>query len=702
METTFNYDGVNYNPDADGSIENMDYGGLTIESVVQELLDNSLEYLAKNIDVYLLSDGTNTNGIPKKSLHQLIIMDDGPGMTAEKLSQAIIMAKKHPHLQGAIGKFGMGLKNSTMAMGNKITIIVKTADGCTRGLHMDLISMRRNKTFKPTKICEGVEHFKDYIDRAEICEKFLAQKSGVLIDIQATKMNIEDIESAASNLRIYLGLGYTEIRANIQIHTLIPNSLPKSIHAVDVFYKNNPSHLDYESETTVRVYLEMNRVSNVIEILKGNRIKSLKQKIKFNYYKGTHNKPLFLKHQRRPTEQKKGKKFTLEEVEEPGTKHYYDINVRFICIKENAYSKENDDGIFDDEQVIPNRRRGVWYYRGIRCVGKCVPIGSSLDDYSNRQRMEVIYPSDLDYHMGMRIQKQMSSITSTMILDTLTHIWEEQNNTIIKKRKEENRLEKERKKLEKEKLTSELDDSESVISESTNNEDLVSTECSQSPNEEYVNTGKMEVPDSPRIERYTKESKTIEQRQQKKREKEKEVVQEEKEKEVVQEEKKKEVVQEEKEKEVVQEEKEKEVVQEEKEKEVVQEEKKKEVVQEEKKEVVQEEKEKEVVQEEKAKEIVQEEKEKEVVQEEKDNIQIEEEKCELALEEGLCCIESRILVTGYERTTTKCEKDVLQICNQLLISLQTNLKLKNTTNVATSEFTELYKSAILLINYLNK
>jgi hypothetical protein len=430
------YEDVDYKPDADGMINNMDYGGLDLPSCIQELKDNSDDKKSPENKIYLLSDGSDNN-----CLQQLIQTDQGPGMTAEEFAYSIILAKKMAHAQGDIGKFGMGLNNATMATGNKIVIATKTIDGSSRGMYLDLSQMRRDNTFKPTLICEGAENFKALIARDLIFDSFMSQPSGVLISITDIKMNIDDIEVESKKLQNILNLAYKTNLYTTKIYTS-PTSDPLVVSEVDVFYKSDPSKVEYAAETTLRVYVKSDKktVESVFEVLTGKRIKGQHQGNRTWY--GGKSKPVYLKHKLEykttPTGKITYKPTTTEEITLP-TGQYYEINIRFICVKEEVYNQEGDDPRFAG---VPHKRRGLWFYRNIRCVGKCIELGQSLNDECNRQRMEITYPPDLDYPMGMRIQKQMGTITSTSISDALITIWEQQNKEIIRQKQKERKEKK--------------------------------------------------------------------------------------------------------------------------------------------------------------------------------------------------------------------------------------------------------------------
>ncbi len=432
----FSYD-IDYNPDPEGMIDNVDHGGLDFPGCNMEMDDNSEDKMATEINTFMLSDGKGS-----KKLSQLIHMDNGLGMTPEKLAHSIILAKRDSHGTGDIGKFGMGLNNATMALGNTITIIAKTVDGTSRGLYMDLAQMRRDKTFKPTLICEGAETFRALIARNTIFDAFMAQPSGVLISVKNIKMNIDDIQVEAKKLQNALGLAYKTRNSRTRIYTA-EDSEPIIVDEVDVFYRLNPKCLDYRAETTLRVFMAEDKktVIGVYEVLNMPRIKGKKNTAESSYYTPRPSKPLYIKLGLVPGKTNKGKiKYehshtqVLELPSVLANAPFYDITLNFTLINNDSYIAENEDSKFDG---VPHRRRGLWFYRNSRCVGMCREQGSSLDDYSNRMRMEITFPPELDYHMGLRTQKQMGTITSSAISDAITVLWEQQNKELIRMHKRE-------------------------------------------------------------------------------------------------------------------------------------------------------------------------------------------------------------------------------------------------------------------------
>ena len=92
---------------------------LNNEHAIADLIDNSLDMDVESTQVKIIKDGD-----------RLLIIDDGIGMNYDVLVDAITMGSngKNKPNAGDLGLFGMGLKNSSMALGRSLTIISKSKD----------------------------------------------------------------------------------------------------------------------------------------------------------------------------------------------------------------------------------------------------------------------------------------------------------------------------------------------------------------------------------------------------------------------------------------------------------------------------------------------------------------------------------------------------------------------------------------------
>ena len=96
-------------------------GGYTLASALADLIDNSIEYSANNIEI------TGVYGDEIKDF-KMIIHDDGLGMDKETLIQAMRPASQHPEQlrsADALGRFGWGMKSASISQASKLVVISK-------------------------------------------------------------------------------------------------------------------------------------------------------------------------------------------------------------------------------------------------------------------------------------------------------------------------------------------------------------------------------------------------------------------------------------------------------------------------------------------------------------------------------------------------------------------------------------------------
>ena len=87
-------------------------GYKNIESAVSEIIDNSVEFGAKNIFV-MLDEGVANNGY--KVVKEMAFLDDGVGMSEDILEGCLVLGETTHTVRGkGIGRFGVGLPQSSM------------------------------------------------------------------------------------------------------------------------------------------------------------------------------------------------------------------------------------------------------------------------------------------------------------------------------------------------------------------------------------------------------------------------------------------------------------------------------------------------------------------------------------------------------------------------------------------------------------
>ena len=87
-----------------------------------EIIDNSVEAKAKHIEVLCVERLDSSGDRSEKRLEEIAIFDDGVGMESEELWNSLRMGVGTRQQAKGIGRFGMGLPNSSMSQCRKVTV----------------------------------------------------------------------------------------------------------------------------------------------------------------------------------------------------------------------------------------------------------------------------------------------------------------------------------------------------------------------------------------------------------------------------------------------------------------------------------------------------------------------------------------------------------------------------------------------------
>ena len=95
--------------------------GHTLDTAVADLIDNSIAAGAKNIEV-----------VGNRKQKWLAVIDDGNGMTADILEEAMTPGS-HGGFNSSrdisdLGRFGIGLKTASISLGDQLTVITRHKD----------------------------------------------------------------------------------------------------------------------------------------------------------------------------------------------------------------------------------------------------------------------------------------------------------------------------------------------------------------------------------------------------------------------------------------------------------------------------------------------------------------------------------------------------------------------------------------------
>lgn len=94
--------------------------GYTLEQSIADLIDNSINAEARKVLVRFVHDG--------KNIQRLVIADDGDGMNAKKLREAMKFGSEQPDDGKSLGKYGLGLKVASFGYAKTLTVMTRQRD----------------------------------------------------------------------------------------------------------------------------------------------------------------------------------------------------------------------------------------------------------------------------------------------------------------------------------------------------------------------------------------------------------------------------------------------------------------------------------------------------------------------------------------------------------------------------------------------
>lgn len=136
MNNTFTH---NSSPNPAKLIESLRYLGYDNYHAIPDIVDNSVDAGAKNIEVLV-----RTN----KSEPEIIVADDGCGMDEEILDQAIRLGSLvEKEAANDLGRFGMGLCTASLSICRQTTVLTKTQGGELLKAVNDVDEVKRQNSF---------------------------------------------------------------------------------------------------------------------------------------------------------------------------------------------------------------------------------------------------------------------------------------------------------------------------------------------------------------------------------------------------------------------------------------------------------------------------------------------------------------------------------------------------------------------------
>ena len=109
--------------------------GYDFPSAVADIVDNSIMAGAARVEILIEFDGTGS---------WVSVTDDGCGMSANGLVEALRYGTRRTYARGDLGRYGLGLKTASLSQCRSVTVVSRRSQSATRPavrmLDLDLIA----------------------------------------------------------------------------------------------------------------------------------------------------------------------------------------------------------------------------------------------------------------------------------------------------------------------------------------------------------------------------------------------------------------------------------------------------------------------------------------------------------------------------------------------------------------------------------
>ena len=122
-----------------------DNGYKNTASAISELIDNSIDAKAKNIQIIVFEKTVTKSNRPMKQISEIAIVDDGTGMSEEDLKTSLQFGNGTKfNTKEGIGKFGIGLPNASVSQCKHVEVFT-WKNSKTLFTYLDIDEVKNNK-----------------------------------------------------------------------------------------------------------------------------------------------------------------------------------------------------------------------------------------------------------------------------------------------------------------------------------------------------------------------------------------------------------------------------------------------------------------------------------------------------------------------------------------------------------------------------
>lgn len=122
-----------------------DNGYKNTASAISELIDNSIDAKAKNVQILVFEETITKSNRPQKQISQIVVLDDGSGMSEKDLKTSLQFGNGTKlNADKGIGKFGIGLPNASVSQCKKVEVYTWQKNKCLY-TYLDIEEVKENK-----------------------------------------------------------------------------------------------------------------------------------------------------------------------------------------------------------------------------------------------------------------------------------------------------------------------------------------------------------------------------------------------------------------------------------------------------------------------------------------------------------------------------------------------------------------------------
>lgn len=203
--------------------------GYSMETAIADIIDNSIDAEAKNIELIPVWNSNKS---------QLIISDDGFGMNEKTLIKAMNLSPlscNAKRKEGSLGRYGLGLKTASFSQALKFTVVSKTKDSDMCGAYWDLEKITAEELFILKLTDQEVSQYKQF---------FIGKDSGTIViwdkmdRVLNTCATVEIFNQRMRVLENYLAMVFHKFLDSNDFSLYLGN---KKIRSWNPFYWNYPA-----------------------------------------------------------------------------------------------------------------------------------------------------------------------------------------------------------------------------------------------------------------------------------------------------------------------------------------------------------------------------------------------------------------------------------------------------------------------------